>query len=822
MMQLTASPRQVSRYEPARTLVRRLLPLPGETRTDYLQRVELLKTAFREFNTDVANLCRWLMAMRPKDVSMVVCTEEAWRALVWPKSIWPEMDKASLEAWHRMTLDALLGLPAEAEEVVPPACRAVLHELPALTAHQQATTTGPALFARLRLASHGYRGAVMKAACDWIASRYLRTRERMVQNHQAWYAEKAAWEQAHPALTPEVREQFNAIFSELGVREKRPRICHWSRLEDLQNNCLHAGQEVALKKRHADICARTIRSFSDIEGIEEKRTFQRHLFGQKPNDKNPMGKPGYLELRAREERRLRQRPASKVRVPPQFAAMRNEELHREAHRATLEKLFQRRERDREQFDKLLRGYLQAVGLSPKVLFLDLKGEPPHCSHAGEECVFNQHTDLCIRYRELVAAQPSDLRALEEEYRTWRSRYLAPPRGPQFVLPSATDAPLPRIFGKGFFEVDLKRGRARLRVEQPGRPYQWLEFAMPPWPKGYSPDADSVEVTSAHLHFIGTRPRLGFRFDTKFAAGRITLSQDDIDYLRSHVYPRPYQDSDFLLAVRQLLESSGAMSLHPPLRVLAVDLGSGMTAIASFEGNRCLRSSRLRVVKDLATLTNERPPKPAKGEKPIRIDMGLRAGHLDRHLQDFVPKVQTLAEQRLARHCSGELLRSDMREETAHMRWMIRDWVRLNVRQILAEVEASQADLIVFESLRGARVPGRHELDAAQKSRLAFFPFGQIRRKVTEKAIEHGTRVVTVPYFQSSRFCSACHSPQEIQNKWKSNKQQGRFECERKSCGYKGDSDENAARVLGHVFWGTLPLPEDPHWQDVRLAANAPT
>lgn len=821
MMQPTTLPRQVSRYEPARTLVRRLLPLPGETRKTFLQRVEILKTTFREFNTDVANLCRWLMAISPKDGSTAVYTEAAWRALVWPKIVWPGMSKGSLEAWHRLTLDALLGLPAEADEALPPGCMTVLHELQTGVAQEQATASGPDLFARLRSASHGYRGAVMKVACDWIASRYLRTRERMEKNHQAWCAEKAAWERSHPALTPEVREQFNAIFSELNVREKRPRICHWSRLETLQHNCLYAGQEVATKKRHADICARTFRFFSEIEDTEIRKTFQRHLFGQEPNDKNPAGKSGYLELRAIEERQLRQRPTSKQRVPPQIAAKRNEELHRDAHRATLEKLFQR-ERERNQFTKLLPGYLRAVELSEKVLFLDRNGESPHCRHAGEECVFNRHPELCVRYRELVAALPPNIQALEEEYRIWRSRYLAPPRGPQFVLPSASDAPVPRIFATGFFEVELKRGRARLRVEQPDRPDQWLEFAMPPWPKGYSPDADSVEITSAHLHFIGTRPRLGLRFDTKFAAGRITLSQDDIDYLRSHVYPRPFQDSDFLRAVRQLLENSGSMSLHPPLRVLAVDLGSGITAVAHFEGNRCLRSSRLRVIKDLGQLTDERPPRTPKGEKPPRMDKGLRVGHLDRHLQVFVPKVKVLAKQRQSQHRSGKLQRSDLRLESAHMRWMIRDWVRLNVRQILAEAITSQADLIVFESLRGERVPGRHELDAAQKSRLAFFPFGQIRRKVTEKAVEHGMRAVTVPYFQSSRFCSVCHLKQEDHNKWRSNKKDGRFECERKVCGYKGDSDENAARVLGHVFWGTLQLPEDPHWQDVRLAATDPS
>src|SRR5690606_39378467 len=48
---------------------------------------------------------------------------------------------------------------------------------------------------------------------------------------------------------------------------------------------------------------------------------------------------------------------------------------------------------------------------------------------------------------------------------------------------------------------------------------------------------------------------------------------------------------------------------------------------------------------------------------------------------------------------------DFRNLKRHVRWMIRDWVRHNVSQIIAAAERHQCDLIVFESLRNQKVPG---------------------------------------------------------------------------------------------------------------------
>jgi IS605 OrfB family transposase len=137
--------------------------------------------------------------------------------------------------------------------------------------------------------------------------------------------------------------------------------------------------------------------------------------------------------------------------------------------------------------------------------------------------------------------------------------------------------------------------------------------------------------------------------------------------------------------------------------------------------------------------------------------------------------------------------------------MIRDWVRLNASQIIKVAERNRADLIVFESLRGYRAHGYDVVDPDQKRRLAFFAYGRIFRKVTEKAVERGMRVVTVPYFESSQHCAECGKKREDYNRWRKNKRDDHsFQCEH--CGHKSNSDENAARVLAKVFWGDIVLP----------------
>ncbi|OHB73575.1 MAG: hypothetical protein A2Z25_17115 [Planctomycetes bacterium RBG_16_55_9] len=180
--------------------------------------------------------------------------------------------------------------------------------------------------------------------------------------------------------------------------------------------------------------------------------------------------------------------------------------------------------------------------------------------------------------------------------------------------------------------------------------------------------------------------------------------------------------------------------------------------------------------------------------------------MGRHLESWAGGAKEISVKR--RQKKPELGDYDMRRLSLHIRWMIRDWVRLNTSQIIEKAEQNNVDLIVFESMRGFSPPGYDKIDEDKKRRLAFFAYGRIRHKVKEKAVERGMLVVTVPYLKSSQFCAKCGKEQQDKNTWKKNKRGHRFICENKECGYKANSDENAAHVLGRVFWGEIKLPEE--------------
>jgi hypothetical protein len=174
--------------------------------------------------------------------------------------------------------------------------------------------------------------------------------------------------------------------------------------------------------------------------------------------------------------------------------------------------------------------------------------------------------------------------------------------------------------------------------------------------------------------------------------------------------------------------------------------------------------------------------------------------------------------------------------------MIRDWVRHNVAQIIAAAEEHKCDLIVFESLRGFRPRGYDEMDPQQKRRLAFFAYGRVRRKVVEKAVERGMRVVTAPYGYSSQICSQCGHEQQNKGLLRKNKSARRFKCEcgapqaqgkkdaaprpapARQCPCRADldSDANAARVLARVFWGEIVLPDPDKKREPKVDAAGPT
>jgi IS605 OrfB family transposase len=374
--------------------------------------------------------------------------------------------------------------------------------------------------------------------------------------------------------------------------------------------------------------------------------------------------------------------------------------------------------------------------------------------------------------------------------------------------------VPKIFGRGFYEIDFENSRVRLRLDDMAEG-QYVVYGFKPWPKDYDFQPDRVDVTSVCAHFVGTRARIGFRFVVAHKQSRFRISQDQIDELRSRTYPRASQDQNFLDEVRLRLLESFPCPPADRLRILTVDLGTAGGAASVFAGKELKKSYPLRVVK-LDKLYEVNPDPTGKGGdtkgKDGTTKRGLSKDHVAAHLEGLAKaSTKITGKRQQLTEINDETAHStlgsyDMRRLTLHIGWMIRDWVRLNASQIISLAERENIDLIVLESMRGFRAPGYDKLDEDKKRRLAFFAYGAIRRKIAEKAVERGMRVVTVPYLYSSQVCSECGARQENKMEFDKNKRKRKFICESKSCGHTCNSDENAARVLSKVFWGDIRLP----------------
>ncbi|MBI4560256.1 MAG: transposase [Candidatus Hydrogenedentes bacterium] len=761
----------MTRYRESRTLVRKLRRLPGESRDEFKRKVGLLRRHFEQFNVDVSDLCQWLMSLRPNSPKSGAEAQPFWDSFLEPAGAADSRDDSRADHLRRAMFQVVVGWKPEGHLDEYGLNEALLASI-RYAKERLLTPTAQKLFVRLQKLNDAHVLVLLKAAADWIVSRYQRGYENWTRGHAEWEKEKTEWESRHPELTPEVREKFNDVFRKLEIRLKRPRVCSWERLQDRKLSCDFAGERIG-QRMHAPLC----KSYSKFLSLKDpnQRSIENYFVENAQK---------YLRIRNRHPRRARKELIAEL----------------------LEKNSQAR-----WFEQAWIRYLKTVGVNEDTIVRQYHGRLPHCEKFDGECPWNNHTDLCRQYQSLLNSQHQSVRDLEPLYREWRRDYLSGPRIPSFRYPSSRDLPMPKIFGSGFFAPDFDHARLRLRLDNMAEG-EYLELGFDPWPADYNRQPEDIEITSVHVTFVGTHARVGFRFETPHTVSRFRVSQDEIDLLRSRKYPRRAQDQAFLDEARTLLLGSLDRP-ESPIRILAVDLGETGAGAALLQGKEFQCVEPLKIIKvgrGKDTLTTEKP------KKDQSRGLGLSKEHVGRHLEVFAEEAKKIAQARAKRQPTNapapETLRGhDLRLLSRHVRWMIRDWVRLNAQQIIEVAERRRADLIVFESLRGFKAPGYDKPELDKKRRMAFFAYGAVRRKVTEKAVERGMRVVTVPYFYSSQTCSECGTRQQDQQRLRKNKKKRRFICEHQGCRWSEpdgiNSDENAARVLGRVFWGEIILPD---------------
>jgi hypothetical protein len=828
-----------SKYRESRTLVRRLCRLPGEDKAEFKAKVLRLREHFQQFNVDTSELCQWIMGHRKKWVEAAPAQAESNPSsfgplgdfLLEPSLDGVDADEKERDRWRVSVFDDVAGfrtIASLSDHPIPARLRNAMDAAAAVSPH----TSAQRLFARLKSLQPQHRVVLLKSAAEWIVARYQRGVENWVRHRAEWETERQAWEAGHAALTPAIRDQYTNVFKQLkddqregatGLRKKNPRICSWDRLKQNIDNCCYAGQ-----RGHGPLC----RQYADFVKAQKERD-------TKFNDDAFYESASILAALCRKHNITR--AGNALLSQPILDSMYKEVQQRRAAKYALKNAARKPDqtpaqypsksidpaRAKAEFLRLFRAnwnaYLKHMNLSDSTAIE--RGELPHCPMKGRQwfeksnCRWNPHTDLCLHYKRLIGQFDAATLALEQDARQWRKLYLAGPRKPSFKYPSAAELPMPKVFGKDFHEIDFDRSILRVRLDDMAEG-QWMELGFTPWPRDYSPSRGEVAsmVTSVHMQFIGSRARVGFRFEVPHKRSRFACSQDELDELRSRQFPRQAQDQQFIDAARKRLLEAFNGDAKRNLRVLAVDTGMKGAHVAVFHGKRCIADAALPIIK-INKLYAQTPQKLVKEPKDRKMrgrlefddktdTRGLRREHVGVHLKSIAEGATAIAGTRSQRESETVTLHDhDFRGRKRHIAWMVRDWARHNAAQIIAAAQEHQCDVIVFESLRGKRMPGYDQLgddNERKKAEGVLYAYGRIRRKVTEKAVERGMVVVTAPYFKSSQVCCRCGKAQGNLGLWKKNKEKRIFLCE--YCKEQSNSDSNAAQVLGRVFWGEIQLP----------------
>jgi hypothetical protein len=539
-----------------------------------------------------------------------------WETFLDPASLMCFSDELAADRFRNDLFESVVGLSSLCE-TVPELLRSSTSRVAQFPLNPTSRTT----LQRASSLEASHRIVLLKAASEWIDSRYRRGMNNWQSNHSQWLAEKAAWENSHPDLAPERRDSFTRIYKQLindedapkvGVRRKRARICSLKTIDTGRDDCLYAGE-----RGHGPLC-HVFAAFVKERSSESKRFNTSYFFKDATS---------YLRIR-------------------------KESANREI---AFQKLLHENRSCPRDFQARWDAYLAALNLNEATIVQ--RGKLPHCEKLTRTekttCQWNPHTNLCVQYARMAAGLDAETRTLESQYREWRSKFLAAPRKPSFKYPSGRVLPTPKIFGEGYFAVDLGRSVLRVRLEATGSP-EWLEFGIQPWPRLYKPDRSTATISSAHITFTGVRPRVGLRFQTPHAISRFACSQDDIDQLRSQQYPRQSQDQQFLDAAREMLFEP-ASPIPQDVRVLAVDLGEVGASAAVFAGRQFEQDIELRLLKidrNYSTPPENLSPASTSAVPPSK-SRGLRKEHVGVHYDRLAMERSDVARYRNAKNTHSQ-------------------------------------------------------------------------------------------------------------------------------------------------------------------------
>ena len=120
------------------------------------------------------------------------------------------------------------------------------------------------------------------------------------------------------------------------------------------------------------------------------------------------------------------------------------------------------------------------------------------------------------------------------------------------------------------------------------------------------------------------------------------------------------------------------------------------------------------------------------------------------------------------------------------------WLNHNISKSIVQEAKQQRKRIALEDLTGIRERlNQKPRTKVERRRTNSWAFHQLRQFLEYKGVKEGVEVIAIPCAYSSQTCHCCLHVGVRKGK--------HFQCSNETCGWRGDADLNAAKVI--ALWG---------------------
>lgn len=128
------------------------------------------------------------------------------------------------------------------------------------------------------------------------------------------------------------------------------------------------------------------------------------------------------------------------------------------------------------------------------------------------------------------------------------------------------------------------------------------------------------------------------------------------------------------------------------------------------------------------------------------------------------------------------------------------WLNHNISKSIITIAKNSNCSIAIENLTGIRErTNKQPRNKTERRRSNSWSFHQLRIFLEYKGIKEGVKVIAVPSYYTSQTCNCClHIGVRTDKK---------FKCSNSNCGFLGDADTNASKVIARLGGCFVSQPE---------------